>query len=82
MANEISTFDLERLAKTFGVRIWFCRRTGRRWSFIAGAGEEKVLPSELIFEKDETGVFVQGEDFDSQRLKAEVERLLNPVAIA
>lgn len=81
MENVISTFDLERLAKTFGIRIWVCRRTGRRWAFIEGAGEERVLPSELIFENENTGVFVQGEDFDLQRLTAEVERLLNPTAV-
>ncbi len=78
MANAISTFDLERLAKKYGVRIWVCRRIGRRWSFIEGAGEERVLPSELIYESDETGVFVQGEEFDAAGIKAEVHSLLRP----
>lgn len=81
MASAISTFDLERLAKTYDVRIWVCRRIGRRWSFLAGAGEERVLPSELVFENEETGVFVQGEDFDQQSLVTEITRLLTPVAI-
>lgn len=78
MANAISTFDLERLAKKYGVRIWLCRRIGRRWSFIEGAGAERVLPSELIYESAETGVFVQGEEFDEAGIKAEVHSLLQP----
>ncbi len=78
MANAISTFDLERLAKKYGVRIWLCRRIGRRWSFIEGAGAERVLPSELIYESAETGVFVQGEEFDEAGIKAEVCSLLQP----
>ncbi len=81
MESVISTYDLERLARTYQVRIWFCRRTGRRWSFIAGAGEEMLLPSELIFENEETGVFAQGEDYDKNSLTAEVKRLVTPVAI-
>ncbi|NCB38994.1 MAG: hypothetical protein EOM80_09510 [Erysipelotrichia bacterium] len=75
MANAISTFDLERIAKTYKVRIWLCRKIGRRWSFIVGAGEERVLPSQLLFETGETGVFVQGEDFDEAGLKSELTRL-------
>lgn len=80
MANAISTFDLERLARTFGVRIWICRKIGRRWSFLDGAGEEKILPSELIYECGETGVFVQGEEFDQLGLVAEISRLMAPQA--
>jgi len=76
MANAITTFDLERLAKKYGVRIWVFRRIGRRWSFVEGAGEERVLPSELIYENAETGVFVQGEEFDEAGIKAEVNNLL------
>ncbi len=82
MANAISTFDLERLAKKYGVRIWLCRRIGRRWSFVEGAGVERVLPSELIYESAETGVFVQGEEFDEAGIKAEVISLLQPPTAA
>ncbi len=81
MANAISTFDLERLAKAYNIRIWLCRRMGRRWSFVEGAGPERVLPSELVFENAETGVFVQGEDYDKQGLTAEISRLMQQTAI-
>lgn len=81
MANAISSFDLERLAKTFGVRIWLCRRVGRRWSFIEGAGIEKLLPSQLLYESSDTGVFVQGEEFDEQALAGEIKNLLSPAVI-
>ena len=60
------------------MRIWLCRRIGRRWSFVEGAGVERVLPSELIYESVETGVFVQGEEFDEAGIKAEVISLLQP----
>lgn len=75
MANEISLFDLERLANAYQIRIWQCRKLGRRWSFIAGAGPEKVLQSELIYEAGELGFFVQAESFDKAMLVSELEKL-------
>lgn len=81
MANVISTFDLERLAKAYDIRIWLCRRMGRRWSFVEGAGAERVLPSELVFENADSGVFVQGEDYDRSRLTAEIAALMAPQAV-
>lgn len=75
MANEISTFDLERLANAYQIRIWQCRKLGRRWSFIAGAGLEKVLPSELVYETGELGFFVQAENFDKIALVSELKKL-------
>ncbi len=81
MANAISTFDLERLARTYDIRIWLCRRMGRRWSFIEGAGPERVLPSELVFENAETGVFVQGEDYNHSALIADITTLMMPKAV-
>lgn len=81
MANEISLFDLQRLAKTFRLRIWQCRKIGKRWSFMAGAGEEQPLPSQLIFESGETGIFVQTDQIIDAALIAELEKLLPPQAI-
>ncbi len=77
MASEISTFDLERLAERYQIRIWQCRRLGRRWSFIAGAGPEKVLPSQLVYEQGELGFFVQAESFDETALVEELKKLTN-----
>jgi len=77
MANEISTFDLERLAERYQIRIWQCRKLGRRWSFITGAGPEKVLPSQLIYEQGDLGFFVQAEDFDEASLVEELKKLTN-----
>lgn len=77
MANEISLFELQRLAETFHLRIWQCRKIGKRWSFIAGAGEEQPLPSQLIFESGETGIFVQTDATIDQRLIAELQKLFN-----
>ncbi|MFZ5951301.1 MAG: hypothetical protein ACOYXC_11375 [Candidatus Rifleibacteriota bacterium] len=71
----ISTFDLEVLSKKYDIRIWLCKRIGRRWSFLVGAGEQRSLPSELIYENPEYGIFVQGEDFDHIRLKNEIKIL-------
>jgi len=73
MENVISTFDLEVLSKKYDVRIWLCKKTGKRWSFIIGAGEQRSLPSELIFEEDEYGVFVQGESYDEGSLIREIQ---------
>jgi hypothetical protein len=75
MANEISTFDLERLANSYQIRIWQCRKLGRRWSFIAGAGPEQVLPSQLVYEAGDLGFFVQAESFDELSLVAELKKL-------
>lgn len=75
MENVISTFDLEVLAKKYDIRIWFCKKTGRRWSFLVGAGEQRPLPSELILETEEYGFFVQGENFDLEALLADVKKL-------
>jgi hypothetical protein len=78
MANEISSFDLEKLSKAYGLRIWQCRRIERRWSFIAGAGEEKILPSHLIFSTADLGFFVQSEASEHPQLVADLKRLLAP----
>jgi len=75
MANEISTFDLERLANAYQIRIWQCRKLGRRWSFIAGAGVEKVLPSQLVYEAGDLGFFVQAETFNEAALVEELKKL-------
>ena len=75
MENEISSFDLEILAKKYDIRIWFCKKTGRRWSFIIGAGKQRPLPSELIYSHGNYGFFVQGEDFDDFRLKNDIKKL-------
>jgi len=76
MENVISTFDLEVLSKKYDIHIWLCKRIGRRWSFLTGAGEQKSLPSELIYESPEYGIFVQGEDFDEVSLKSEIQKLI------
>jgi hypothetical protein len=75
MANEISTFDLERLANAYQIRIWQCRKLGRRWSFIAGAGEEKILPTKLVYEAGDLGFFVQADDFDEASLVDELKKM-------
>lgn len=77
MANEISLFDLQRLASTYRLRIWQCKKIGRRWSFLAGAGEEQALPSQLICESGDTGIFVQTDQDIDTALIAELEKLLN-----
>ena len=76
MENVISTFDLEVLSKKFDIRIWLCKKNGRRWAFIVGAGDQRPLPSELIYEFDDFGFFVQGENFDQIRLESEIKELL------
>ena len=81
MENEISSFDLEILTKKYDIRIWFCKKTGRRWSFIAGAGEQRPLPSELIYSIGDFGFFVQGENFDDFRLKTDIEELVQKKGI-
>ena len=68
MENGICISKLQQLAQEFGIRIWTCKKTGKRWAFINGAGEPKVLESELIYESGEIGVFVQGENFDRPKL--------------
>jgi hypothetical protein len=68
MANEISTFDLEVLSKKYDVRIWLCEKTGRRWSFVVGAGAQRALPSELVLSDEKHGFFVQGEDYVKEAL--------------
>lgn len=82
MENVISTFDLEVLAKKYDIRIWLCKKIGRRWSFLVGAGDQRSLPSELIFSTDEFGFFVQGENFDSATIAAEAKKLLEKKIIA
>lgn len=81
MANGISLFDLERLSRKYNLRIWQCRRTGRRWAFVNGFGEEKVLPSFLIFENSETGIFIQADSSDHPALKQEIIDLLGGTAL-
>jgi hypothetical protein len=76
MENAISSFDLEILAQKHDIRIWFCKKTGRRWSFIVGAGDQRPLPSELIYEAGDLGFFVQGESFDEIRLVDEIKELI------
>ncbi|PKL47023.1 MAG: hypothetical protein CVV42_14540 [Candidatus Riflebacteria bacterium HGW-Riflebacteria-2] len=76
MANEISLFDLERLSNSYQIRIWQCRKLGRRWSFIDGAGPEKVLPSQLVYEEGDLGFFVQAESFDEASLVDELKKLV------
>jgi len=81
MAKEISLFDLERLSRKYDLRIWQCHRIGRRWAFINGFGEEKVLASFLIYENSETGIFIQADSPDHADLKNEIINLLEaPVA--
>ncbi|GAB4285249.1 MAG: hypothetical protein Kow0029_32080 [Candidatus Rifleibacteriota bacterium] len=77
MENVISTFDLEVIAKKHDIRIWLCRKIGRRWAYIIGAGEQRPLPSELIFELDDYGFFVQGDSFIPE---AVVEELKSKIA--
>jgi hypothetical protein len=77
MENVISTYNLEVLSKKFNIRIWVCQKKGRRWHFIKGVGEQKLLPSELIFETGELGFFAQGEEFDKENLAFELENILN-----
>jgi hypothetical protein len=74
MENVISTFDLEVLSKKYDIRIWLCKKTGRRWSFIIGAGDQKPLPSELVFEEGDYGIFVQGDTFDQGSLLQEIRQ--------
>ncbi|MGM0599934.1 MAG: hypothetical protein ACQETH_08985 [Candidatus Rifleibacteriota bacterium] len=81
MGNEISSFDLERLAKKYDIRIWFCKKTGKRWSFLVGAGEQRPLPSELVYFNGDFGFFVQGEDFDDFRLKNDIKELVQKSGI-
>ena len=80
MANEISTFDLERLANAYQIRIWQCRKLGRRWSFLAGAGVEKMLPSRLVYETGDLGYFVQAENFNETALIEELKKLTTRIA--
>jgi hypothetical protein len=42
-----------------GTKIWFTRRFGKRWSYIAGAGEETYNPPEKIIYLDDYAVFLQ-----------------------
>lgn len=81
MANEISLYDLERLSRKYSLRIWQCRRIGRRWAFINGFGEEKVLPSFLIYENSESGIFIQADSPDQPELKNEILALMKGCAI-
>lgn len=81
MAKEISLYDLERLSRRFSLRIWQCRRIGRRWSFLNGSGEEKVLPSFLIYENSEIGIFIQADSPDQPELKNEIQKILEETAI-
>ena len=79
MVKEISSFDLEILSKAFDIRIWYCEKIGRRWSFICGAGEQKVLPSELFWENEDSAIFVQGEGYNQVELLSKIEELLTRV---
>ncbi len=82
MENVISTFDLKVLAKKYDIRIWLCKKIGRRWSFLVGAGDQRPLPSELIFETEEFAFFVQGEDFARDELEGELKKLFEKKEIA
>lgn len=77
--KEISSFDLELIAKTFDIRIWYCKKLGKRWSFVCGAGEQKVLPSELIWENEDSGIFVQGEIYNKIDLIQRIEQLFTEI---
>lgn len=76
MAKEISLYNLELLANTFNIRIWLCEKKGSRWAFIRGAGEQQLLPSELIWQQNNLGLFIQGDGYNKVDLISRIESLL------
>jgi hypothetical protein len=78
MENAISSFDLEVIAKKHQIRIWVCRRIGKRWAFLVGAGETLPLPSELIYETENLGFFIQGENFFREQILEEIKTIIHP----
>ncbi len=82
MENEISLFDLEVISKKYQIRIWICRKIGKRWAFLIGAGETLPLPSELIYETKDIGFFVQGENFCKEQIIQELEPLLTKTCVS
>lgn len=78
--KEISLYNLELLANSFGIRIWLCQKKGNRWAFIRGAGEQLLLPSELVWQKDDLGIFVQGDGYNKVDLLTQIESLQTAIS--
>lgn len=77
MENATFTSELEKIAENHGVRLWIAERFGRRWSYMAGGGEERFLPPSMIAEIDGYGVFVEGEISDGEVIVSDVRGLLS-----
>ncbi len=76
MEKEIFTSELEKIATRYGVRIVLAERLGRRWSYVAGAGKELLLPSKMIAEIGRYALFVEGNDFGGEMIVNDVRELL------
>ncbi|MDK2865320.1 MAG: hypothetical protein PWP37_1512 [Thermotogota bacterium] len=45
------------LSKRYQCKLWIARRLGRRWSYIAGFGSERLAPARMVKEFSDIAVF-------------------------
>lgn len=64
-----------------GTKIWFARRFGKRWSYIAGAGKETYNPPEKIVYFNDYAIFLQNFNDISSEEKAILSDLFRLVTI-
>lgn len=76
MEKETSISELKRIAQLYNVRIWIAEKMGRRWSYVAGAGKEFFLPSQMIAKIGKYAIFVEGDSFDKEVIVNGVRKLL------
>ncbi len=76
MEKETFISELKHIALLYNVKIWIAEKMGRRWSYIAGAGEEFFLPSRMIAQIGRYAVFVEGDSFDKEVIVNKVRKLL------
>lgn len=77
MEKEIFTSEFGKIADIYGVRLWIAEKLGRRWSYVTGGGNERFLPAVLIGEIGNYGVFVEGENYNSQEILKNVREILS-----
>ena len=76
MEKETSISELKRIALLYNIKIWIAEKMGRRWSYVAGVGEEFFLPSRMIAQIGKYAIFVEGDSFDKEVIVNNVRKLL------
>ncbi|WP_456398569.1 hypothetical protein [Mesoaciditoga sp.] len=79
MEKEICISELKRLSHLYDIEITVAKRAGRRWSYVVSAGEEKLLPSQIIDRFKGYALFVEGKDFNNEAVVNAFRKIIEKI---